>query len=155
MLTMIISSTLNDLNVLPAHVNTLDPLILTSSPSPSSFITFGCNTKSPLKSILAPKIPSHSWWTDKTSPKSNFWMVLVEITAPSSVVVFPFILSCSLSINVPETWSSKWVFELPPAFTANPVAPLLNPSTKLPTGNWLLPSVRLITICVYNWISYK
>ena len=59
-LTMIISSTLNDLNVLPAHVNTLDPLILTSSPSPSSFITFGSNTKSPLKSILAPKIPSHS-----------------------------------------------------------------------------------------------
>ena len=34
-LTMIISFTFNDPNVLPAcYVNTLDPLILTSSPSP-------------------------------------------------------------------------------------------------------------------------
>ena len=44
------SPAFKDLNVLPAHVNTFDPLILTSSPSPNSFIIFGCRTKSPEKS---------------------------------------------------------------------------------------------------------
>ena len=53
-LAVIISPTLRDPNVLPAHVNWDIPpeaaLMLTSSPSPSPFINFGCKTKSPLKS---------------------------------------------------------------------------------------------------------
>ena len=53
-LTIMISPTFKEPNVLPAHVNSDMPPeaapILTSSPSPSSFTTFGCNTKSPLKS---------------------------------------------------------------------------------------------------------
>ena len=49
---MNISFTFKDPNVLPAHVKyILDPLILTSSPIPSSFNYFWyCNTKSPEKS---------------------------------------------------------------------------------------------------------
>ena len=36
-LTIMISFTFKDPNVLPAHVNTLDPLMLTSSPIPVSY----------------------------------------------------------------------------------------------------------------------
>ena len=55
-LTIIKSSTFKDLNVFPAHDSDDTPpeavVILTSSPSPSSFINLGCNTKSPLKLTL-------------------------------------------------------------------------------------------------------
>ena len=53
-LTMMMSFTFKDPNVLPAHVSVYTPpeaaLMLTSSPIPSSFITFDCKTKSPEKS---------------------------------------------------------------------------------------------------------
>ena len=89
-LTIIISFTFKEPNVLPAHVNTLDPLMLTSSPSPSSFITFGCNTKSPEKS--APLMNVSSWWTDLTSSRPNFWTVVIDLVNELS----PFILSVLL-----------------------------------------------------------
>ena len=49
------SLTFNELNVLPAHVNTLDPFILTSSPGPNSLIGDSFKTKSALKSVCKPK----------------------------------------------------------------------------------------------------
>ena len=140
-LTMMISSIFKDLNVLPAHVNWDTPpeaaLILTSSPSPNSSITFGIITKSPEKS--APDINVSSWWTAFTSSRPNFWTVVIDLVNELS----PFILTCSPSINVPDTWSNDFVTPPPPADTANPVAPLLNPSIKLPIGNSELDNATL------------
>ncbi len=50
-LTIIISLTFNDPNVLPAQVNTLDPLTLASSPRPNSLIFVGFRTTSAVKSV--------------------------------------------------------------------------------------------------------
>ena len=128
-LTIIISFTFKEPNVLPAHVNTLDPLMLTSSPSPSSFITFGCNTKSPEKS--APLMNVSSWWTDITSSRPFLSTVVIDLVNELS----PFILICSPSINVPDTCSKSWLVPPPPAILLNPVAPLLFPLTKDAAGH--------------------
>ena len=148
-LTIIISFCFKDPNVLPAHVNTFDPLMLTSSPSPRFLINFGCKTKSPEKS--APDINVSSWWTDITSSRPNFWTVVIDLVNESS----PFILIFSPTINVPATLSSENVVLPPPCAVENAVAPLLNPSIKLPTGNSALDNATFTVICVYIWISYK
>ena len=148
-LTIMISFSFKDPNVFPAHVNTFDPLILTSSPSPRFLINFGNNTKSPEKS--APDINVSSWWTDITSSRPNFSTVVIDLVNESS----PFILIFSPTINVPDTWSNDFVTWPPPADTANPVAPLLNPSIKLPSGNSVLDNAILNVNFVYIWISYK
>ena len=66
----------------------------------------------------------------------------------------PFILICSPTINVPDTCSNLTVV-VGPASTAKPVAPLLNPSTKLPTGNSLDDSATFTVNDVNSWRSYK
>ena len=148
-LTINISSTLSEPNVLPAQVKILDPLILTLSPSPRFLINFGNNTKSPEKS--APDMNVSSWWTDIISSRPFFTTSLIDLVNESS----PFILTCSPSINVPDTCSKSKLVKPPPAFFVNPVAPLLNPSTKEPTGNSELDNDTLKSKFVYNWISYK
>ena len=66
----------------------------------------------------------------------------------------PFILICSPLINVPATCSR--LNDVPePAAAANPVAPLLNPSTKLPAGNSLDVKETFTVNVVNNCISYK
>ena len=50
-LIMSISLTFNDPNVLPAQVNTLDPLILTSSPRLNSLIVADFRATSAVKSV--------------------------------------------------------------------------------------------------------
>ena len=148
-LIIMISFTFKDPNVLPAHVNTLDALMLTSSPIPNSFITFDCNTKSPEKS--APDMNVSSWWTDFMSSRPNFWTVVTDLVNESS----PFILIFSPTINVPDTWSKLIDADPPPCCVANPVAPLLNPSTKLVTGSSALDNATFTVKPVYNWTSYK
>ena len=67
----------------------------------------------------------------------------------------PFILICSPTINVPDTCSKPTAALPVPAAWANPVAPLLNPSTKLPIGNSLDDSATLTVNAVNSCISYK
>ena len=55
----------------------------------------------------------------------------------------PFILTCSPSINVPDTCSKSKLVKPPPAILLNPVAPLLNPSIKEPAGNSVLDNETL------------
>ena len=152
-LTDIKSPTLKDPKVIPAHVNIDTPPdaapILTSSPIPSSFIFWGFNTKSPEKST--PDINVSSWWTDKTCSKPFFCTIEIVLINDSS----PLILIFSPTINVPDTCSNPTALELFPTAWANPVAPLLNPSTKLPIGSWVLDNATLTVNAVNNWISYK
>ena len=143
-----ISSTFKDPNVLPAQVILL-PLTLILSAGLNSFIGTCFKTRSPEKS--APDMKVSSWWTDITSSRPFLSTVVIDLVNELS----PFILICSPTINVPDTCSKSWVVPPPPASSANPVAPLLNPSTKEPTGNSVLDNATLTVIFVNNWISYR
>ena len=142
-----ISSTFKDPNVLPAQVISL-PVLLILSAGLNSFIGTCFKTKSPEK--WAPDKNVSSWWTDITSSRPFLSTVVIDLVNELS----PFILIFSPAINVPDTCSKLLVAEAP-VNLLNPVAPLLNPSTKDPTGNSELDNETFTVIVVYNWISYK
>ena len=142
-----ISPILSDPNVFPEHVNTL-PLTFTLSEGDNSLIGTDFKTKSPEKST--PDINVSSWWTDITSSRPFFCVIVIDLINELS----PFILIFSPAINVPDTCSKPTAVPEPAAW-ANPVAPLLNPSTKLPIGNSLDDSATFTVNAVNSWISYK
>ena len=83
-----------------------------------------------------------------TSSNPNLSTDTIDLTSPLPPIdVEPFIFICSPSINVPDTCSRSKV-ALAPAETVNPVAPLLNPSIKLPTGAKELVKFPLVMIWV-------
>ena len=146
---IIISFSFIDPNVFPAHFTTPEAM-LNESEGLIPLIGTPCSTKSPLKLTPVPKTPSQSWWTDIMSSRPYFVTVVTDLVSELS----PFIFICSPLINVPDTCSNFLAVWPPPADIANPVAPLLNPSIKLPSGNSALDTATLNVNSVYNWMSY-